>query len=53
MSEPVAEAMTKMRQFMFERVYTNKEAKSEETEGRTSRSDIIRFIPASHGETAG
>ena len=31
MSEPVAEAMTKMRQFMFERVYTNKEAKSEET----------------------
>lgn len=31
MSEPVGEAMMKMRQFMFERVYTNREAKSEET----------------------
>lgn len=30
MSEPVAEAMRKLRQFMFERVYQNKEAKSEE-----------------------
>ena len=30
MSEPVAEAMKKLRQFMFERVYQNKEAKSEE-----------------------
>lgn len=30
MSEPVAEAMTKLRAFMFERVYQNKEAKSEE-----------------------
>lgn len=30
MSEPVAEAMRKLRQFMFERVYTNPEAKSEE-----------------------
>lgn len=30
MSEPVAEAMQKLRQFMFERVYQNKEAKSEE-----------------------
>ncbi|MDO4514543.1 MAG: deoxyguanosinetriphosphate triphosphohydrolase [Lachnospiraceae bacterium] len=31
MSEPVADAMMKMRQFMFERVYTNPEAKSEES----------------------
>lgn len=30
MSEPVAEAMQKLRRFMFERVYQNKEAKSEE-----------------------
>ena len=30
MSEPVAEAMTKLRRFMFERVYQNPEAKSEE-----------------------
>ena len=30
MSEPVAQAMGKLRQFMFERVYQNKEAKSEE-----------------------
>ena len=30
MSEPVADAMKKLRQFMFERVYQNKEAKSEE-----------------------
>lgn len=30
MSEPVAEAMKKLRQFMFERVYQNKAAKSEE-----------------------
>ena len=30
MSEPVAEAMSKLRQFMFERVYQNAEAKSEE-----------------------
>lgn len=30
MSEPVAEAMQKLRQFMFERVYKNPEAKSEE-----------------------
>lgn len=30
MSKPVEEAMTKLRQFMFERVYQNKEAKSEE-----------------------
>ena len=30
MSEPVAEAMTKIRQFMFERVYKNPIAKSEE-----------------------
>lgn len=30
MSGPVAEAMGKLRQFMFERVYQNKEAKSEE-----------------------
>ncbi len=30
MSEPVAEAMQKLRQFMFERVYMNREAKSEE-----------------------
>ncbi len=30
MSAPVAEAMTKLREFMFERVYQNKEAKSEE-----------------------
>lgn len=30
MSEPVAEAMSRLRRFMFERVYTNKEAKSEE-----------------------
>ena len=31
MSEPVAEAMQKLRQFMFERVYKNPEAKSEES----------------------
>lgn len=31
MSEPVAEAMQKLRRFMFERVYQNKEAKSEES----------------------
>ncbi len=31
MSEPVAEAMRRMRQFMFERVYQNPEAKSEES----------------------
>ena len=30
MSEPVAEAMQKLRRFMFERVYQNSEAKSEE-----------------------
>ncbi len=30
MSEPVAEAMKKIRQFMFERVYKNPEAKAEE-----------------------
>lgn len=30
MSEPVAEAMTKLRKFMFERVYQNRSAKSEE-----------------------
>ena len=30
MSEPVAEAMAKLRQFMFEQVYTNPKAKSEE-----------------------
>ena len=30
MSEPVGEAMRKIRQFMFERVYQNPEAKSEE-----------------------
>lgn len=30
MSEPVAEAMQRLRQFMFEHVYQNKEAKSEE-----------------------
>ena len=30
MSPPVAEAMRKLREFMFERVYKNKEAKSEE-----------------------
>ncbi len=30
MSEPVAQAMMKLRQFMFERVYLNPEAKSEE-----------------------
>ena len=30
MSPPVAEAMKKLRAFMFERVYKNKEAKSEE-----------------------
>lgn len=30
MSEPVAEAMQKLRQFMFERVYKNPDAKSEE-----------------------
>lgn len=30
MSEPVAEAMMKLRKFMFERVYQNPEAKSEE-----------------------
>ncbi|MCH5275525.1 MAG: deoxyguanosinetriphosphate triphosphohydrolase [Lachnospiraceae bacterium] len=31
MSEPVAKAMQKLRQFMFERVYKNPEAKSEES----------------------
>lgn len=31
MSEPVAEAMRNLRKFMFERVYTNPEAKSEES----------------------
>lgn len=31
MSEPVAEAMKKLRKFMFERVYMNPEAKSEES----------------------
>lgn len=31
MSEPVAEAMKKLRSFMFERVYQNPEAKSEES----------------------
>lgn len=31
MSKPVAEAMQKLRRFMFERVYQNKEAKSEES----------------------
>lgn len=30
MSKPVADAMTELRHFMFERVYTNPEAKSEE-----------------------
>lgn len=30
MSEPVAQAMSRLRQFMFERVYQNREAKSEE-----------------------
>ena len=31
MSEPVADAMKRIRQFMFERVYQNPEAKSEES----------------------
>ena len=30
MSEPVAKAMAQLRRFMFERVYQNREAKSEE-----------------------
>ena len=30
MSEPVAEAMARLRRFMFEHVYTNPKAKSEE-----------------------
>ena len=31
MSEPIAEAMQKLRRFMFDRVYENPEAKSEES----------------------
>ena len=35
MSEPVAKAMKDLRQFMFENVYTNPEAKSEESKAET------------------
>ena len=43
MSEPVAEAMQKLRQFMFERVYKNPEAKSEEGKAEQLMETLYRY----------
>ena len=47
MSPPVAEAMKKLRAFMFERVYKNKEAKSEEG------ADPLQLLSSSSGTPVG
>lgn len=43
MSEPVAEAMQKLRQFMFERVYKNPEAKSEESKAEQLMETLYQY----------
>lgn len=43
MSEPVAGAMKSLRQFMFERVYTNKEAKSEEAKAEMLMATLYEY----------
>lgn len=43
MSEPVAEAMMKLRQFMFENVYQNKEAKGEEGKAEMLVESLYRY----------
>ncbi len=44
MSEPVAEAMKKIRQFMFERVYQNPEAKSEEAKAEVLVETLYQYF---------
>ncbi|WP_342760021.1 deoxyguanosinetriphosphate triphosphohydrolase [Kineothrix sedimenti] len=43
MSPPVAEAMKKLREFMFERVYKNKEAKSEEKKAEMLMESLYEY----------
>ncbi|WMC94517.1 deoxyguanosinetriphosphate triphosphohydrolase [Kineothrix sp. MB12-C1] len=43
MSPPVAEAMGKLRKFMFERVYQNDEAKSEERKAETLMESLYEY----------
>ncbi len=43
MSEPVAEALKKLRQFMFERVYQNQEAKREEKKAQTLIQTLYQY----------
>jgi len=43
MSEPVAKAMKDLRQFMFENVYTNPEAKSEESKAETLMKTLYEY----------
>lgn len=43
MSEPVSKAMQSLRQFMFERVYQNKEAKSEEGKAEMLVKTLYRY----------
>lgn len=43
MSEPVAQAMKSLRQFMFERVYQNKEAKSEEGKAEMLMQTLYKY----------
>lgn len=43
MSPPVAEAMRKLRKFMFERVYQNDEAKSEERKAETLMESLYEY----------
>ena len=43
MSEPVADAMRKLRAFMFERVYLNKNAKHEETKGMHVIAELFKY----------
>jgi len=43
MSEPVAKAMKDLRQFMFENVYTNPEAKSEEGKAETLMKTLYEY----------
>ncbi len=57
MSEPVAEAMRKLRQFMFENVYQNPVAKSEESKAETLMETLyghflknIGDMPAEYGQ---
>ena len=43
MSEPVAKAMKDLRRFMFERVYTNKNAKSEEAKAEMLMETLYEY----------